>query len=90
MRELLKQIEATEKEMHRAEEQADYWLEDKHFDEVRAGQCEAEADKIYKKLYALTEKAAEKIIGMTFGRIDKKTALAMVNEKRADLKRLFA
>ena len=89
MKELLKQIEETEKEMHRAEEQADYWLAEENYDESRAAEYEQRGDVLYKKFFDLVEKAAGKIVSFTSGSIDKNTARTIISTKRQELRKIL-
>lgn len=89
MRNLLKQIDSTEKELNRVQEQADYWLIEEHYDEEKSEEYEQQGDIIYEKLYALIEKAADRLVSITSGNIDKKTARVMIRIKRAELERIF-
>ena len=90
MKELLMQIEEMEQELNKVQEQAEYWLAEEHYDEVKSEQYEQEGDSIYEKLYALIENAADQIVSITSGRIDKKTARVIIRTKRTELKKLFA
>lgn len=90
MKELLMQIDEMEQELNKVQEQAEYWLAEEHYDEVKSEQYEQEGDSIYEKLYTLIENAADQIVSITSGRIDKKTARVMIRTKRTELKKLFA
>lgn len=90
MKELLMQIDEMEQELNKVQEQAEYWLAEEHYDEVKSEQYEQEGDSIYEKLYALIENAADQIVSITSGRIDKKTARVMIRTKKTELKKLFA
>ncbi len=90
MKELLMQIDEMEQELNKVQEQAEYWLAEEHYDEVKSEQYEQEGDSIYEKLYALIENAADQIVSITSGRIDKKTARVIIRTKRTELKKLFA
>ncbi len=89
MKELLMQIDEMEQELNKVQEQAEYWLAEEHYDEIKSEQYEQEGDSIYEKLYALIENAADQIVSITSGRIDKKTARVMLRTKRTELERLF-
>lgn len=90
MKELLRKMRILEQEMERAEKQSEYWLQEEHFDMEKSDGFEAEADSLYESLYQLLDQAAEKIVSMTFGRVDMVTARAMLRDKRSDIERLFA
>ncbi len=89
MKELLRKIRVLEREMEEAEQQSEYWLQEEHFDMEKSDSFEAEADSLYEGLYQLLDQAAEVIVSMTFGRVDKITARTMIREKRSDIERLF-
>lgn len=89
MKELLMQIDEMEQELNKVQEQAEYWLAEEHYDEIKSEQYEQEGDSIYEKLYALIENAADQIVSITSGRIEKKTARVMLRTKRTELERLF-
>lgn len=90
MNEMLKQMQVMEKEMEEVQEKAEYWLQDEHFDEEKAGRFEKEADGIYENLYSLFDKAAEKIVRTTSSQIDKVTAMTMIRCRRSEVERIFA
>lgn len=90
MKDLLKQIESAEQDMNRAQEQAEYWLSEDHYNEEKSEECEQEGDRIYKNLFALYEKAADQIVKITSGGVDKQTARVMIRTKQKELERLFA
>lgn len=46
MKDLLKQIESAEQDMNRAQEQAEYWLSEDHYNEEKSEECEQEGDRI--------------------------------------------
>ena len=90
MKDLLKQIAVMENEMDLASEKAEYWLEDVHFDMEKSDRYEAEADEIYERLYQLFDKAADMIVGITSGQINKVMAMTMIRSRREDVERIFA
>lgn len=90
MKELLRKIRVLEQEMKKAEQQSEYWLQEEHFDIEKSDKFEAEADSVYESLHQLYDQAAEVIVSMTFGKVDKITARTMIREKRSDIERLFA
>ena len=90
MRALLKKVQIMEREMEKAEQQSEYWIEEEHFDIEKSDQYEAEADRIYESLYLLYSQAADKIVSITSGQIDKRVAMEMIRSKRAKVERIFA
>jgi len=89
MKELLKQIELVEQDMNKAQEQADYWLTVEPFNEDKVEEYEQKGDVLYEKLFDLIEKAADQIVRITSGGVDKQTARVMIRTKRKELERLF-
>lgn len=90
MRDLLKKIQIMELEMEKTEQQSEYWTEEQHFDIEKSGQYEAEADRIYESLYRLHSQAADKIVSITSGRVDKRVAMEMIRSKRTEVEKIFA
>ena len=90
MKELLNKMQIMESEMAVAEQMSDYWTEEDHFDEEKAEKYEAEADEIYEHLYRLFEQAADRIVSITTGQIDKATAMTMIRCKRLEVERIFS
>lgn len=90
MRELLEKISLLEDELDEAQMQAEYWLDEEHFDEQKAENFEKKADAVYEELYAEVEKASTAIVKFTSGAVDKKTATIMLRTKRSEIERLFA
>lgn len=89
MKELLKQIELVERDMNKAQEQVDYWLTVEPFNEDKVEEYEQKGDVLYDKLFDLIEKAADQIVRITSGGVDKQTARVMIRTKRKELERLF-
>lgn len=90
MKDLLRRMQLMEKEIELAQEATEFFLEEEHFDEEKAKKFENEADEIYEKLYMVFDLAAEKIVGITSGRIDKIMAMTMIRCRRSEVERLFA
>lgn len=90
MKELLHKIRVMENEMKEAETKSDYWLEEEHFDKAKAGEYESKADEIYERLYKVFDQAADKIVNITAGQIDKAMAMKMIRCRRDDVERIFA
>lgn len=76
-------------EMDKAQEQTEYWLENEHFDLEKSARFEREADDIYERLYKLINQAAEKIVSITYGQINKFTAMEMLRCRRSEVERIF-
>lgn len=89
MKNLLNRMQIMENEMELAQQQSDYWLEEEHFNEEKAEKFEQEADAIYEELYRLFNKAAEKIVSITSGQIDKAMAMTMIRCRRSEVERIF-
>lgn len=89
MQELLIQIDSMEQDLNKAQEQSDYWLSEEHYNEEKSEEYEQEGDKIYKRLFVLYERAADQIISITSGGVDKQTERVMIRTKRKELERLF-
>lgn len=90
MKDLLKKMKAMENEMEEAQNQSEYWLEDEHFNEEKSDKFEKEADAIYEELYILFDQAADKIVNITSGQIDKVTAMTMIRCRRSEVERIFS
>ena len=90
MKDLLRKMRILEREMKKAEQQSEYWMQAEHFDMEKADKFEAEADSIYADLYQLFGQAAEKIVSITSGGIDEITARAMIRERRSDVESIFS
>ena len=75
--------------MNKAQEQADYWLTVESFNEDKVEEFEQKGDVLYEKLFDLMEKAADQIVRVTSGGVDKQTARVMIRTKRKELERLF-
>lgn len=90
MKDLLNKMKAMENEMEEAQNQSEYWLEDEHFNEEKSDKFEKEADAIYEELYILFDQAADKIVNITSGQIDKVTAMTMIRCRRSEVERIFS
>lgn len=90
MRDLLNKMQVMENEMELAHQQSDYWMEEEHFDEEKSMRFEQEADVIYEELYRIFDKAAEKIVSITSGQINKAMAMTMIRCRRSEVERIFA
>lgn len=89
MKELLKQIDLIERDLNKVQEQADYWLTAEHYNEDKAEEYELKGDALYGELFDLMERAADQIVNITSGSVDKKTARVMLRTKRTELEELF-
>ena len=90
MKELLRKIKVLEKEMDKAQDQSEYWLENEHFDLEKSERFEKEADAIYERLYKLLNQTADRIVSITSGQVDKVTAMTMIRCRRSEIERIFA
>ena len=90
MKELLRKIKVLEKEMDKAQDQSEYWLEDEHFDLEKSERFEKEADASYERLYKLLNQTADRIVSITSGQVDKVTAMTMIRCRRSEIERIFA
>ena len=90
MKKLFDKIWNLELDIAELEEKIDYWMEEEHFDEEKANFYDSQTDKLYEELHKLYDVAAETIVSMTAGQIDKVTAWAMLRTKREKLETLFA
>lgn len=90
MRNLLNKMQVMENEMELAHQRSDYWMEKEHFDEEKSMRFEQEADAIYEELYGVFDKAAEKIVSITSGQINKAMAMTMIRCRRSEVERIFA
>ena len=90
MKDLLNKMKAMENEMEEAQNQSEYWLEDEHFNEEKSDKFEKEADAIYEELYILFDQAADRIVNITSGQIDKVTAMTMIRCRRSEVERIFS
>lgn len=89
MKDMLKQMQAMEVQMNEAQDQAEYWMEEEHFDMKKSDRFEQEADVIYESLHKLFNQAADKIVSITSGQIDKVTAMKMIRCRRSEVERIF-
>lgn len=90
LKDMLKKMQAMEVQMNEAQDQAEYWMEEAHFDIEKSDRFEQEADVIYESLHKLFNQAADKIVGITSGQIDKVTAMKMIRCRRSEVERIFA
>lgn len=90
MKDLIKKIHILEKKMDKIQAKSEYWLEKEHLDIEKSDQFEQEADEIYESLYRLFDQAAERIVSITSGQIDKITAMKMIRCRRKEVERIFA
>lgn len=88
MEELLKKIKKLEIEMKEYEDATEYWIEQENLEE--SSKYEKLADEVYERLYELLNQAADMIVGITSGQIDKSVAMEMIRSRRAEVERIFA
>lgn len=79
---MFEELETLEKELEEIEARED---EDPENEEL-----EKMWDTTYKKIFSLNERIVSEIVSMTSGKIDRKTARAMLTTYPERLKRLFA
>lgn len=82
MKELLKRLAIAEKEANEADQA--YEADPENIEKEEA------FDRAYKAEYDLYMKAANEIVKITSGKIDIKTAAAMIQTRRKELETLFA
>lgn len=88
MEELLKKIKKLEIEMKEYDHTTEYWIEQENLEE--SSKYEKLADEVYERLYELLNQAADMIVGITSGQIDKSVAMEMIRSRRAEVERIFA
>lgn len=89
MKEILKQLRAKEAEMKVYEEATFYWMECQQPDMQKSDHYAKLADDAYAEVYNLLQQAAERIVSLTSGQIDKVTAISMMRLRRADVERIL-
>ncbi|MCM1245765.1 MAG: hypothetical protein NC293_09005 [Roseburia sp.] len=87
MNKLLKEIKTLENKMNEYETATEYWIERENLEE--SGKYEKMADVIYEKIYELLNQAADKIVSITSGQVDKVTAMEMIRCRRSEVERIF-
>lgn len=90
MKNLLERIRILEEITDHLHDQSEYWMNEEHFDMEKSDRFEKEADEIYESLYRLFDEAAEKIVRLTSGQINKVMAMTMLRNRRAEIERIFA
>ena len=89
MKEVLKKLRILEAEMEETENQSEYWMEEEHLDMEKSNSYEAEADRLYQKVYKMHNQVADFIVSLTSGQIDKVTAMLMMLQRRSDVERIL-
>lgn len=89
MKEILKKLRKKEAEMEVYEEAVDYWTELPVPDHEKAEHYEKLADDTYEEVYNLLQQAADRIVSITAGQIDKITAMKMMRLKRNEIEKMF-
>ena len=90
MKDLLQRLKILEAEMEEAENQSEYWMQEEHFDMEKSNSYEAEADRLYETVYQMHNQAADYIVRITSGQIDKATAMTMMRQRRSEVERILA
>lgn len=89
MKELLERLRKKEAELAVYQEAIDYWTELPEPDYEMAEHYEGLSDSVYEEVYALCQQAADRIVSITAGQIDKITAMKMMRLKRNEIERMF-
>lgn len=89
MKEILEKLRRKEAEMEVYEEAVNYWVELPVPDYEKVEHYEKLADDTYEEVYNLFQQAADRIVSITAGQIDKITAMRMMRVKRDVVERLF-
>lgn len=89
MKEILEKLKKKEAEVNVFEEAVDYWLELPDPDHERAEHYEKLADDAYEEMYCILQQAADRIVSITAGRIDKITAMKMMRLRRGEIEKMF-
>lgn len=89
MKEILEKLRDKEATMEMYEKTIDYWLNSPEPNQEKADYYERLADDTYEEVYSLFQQAADRIVSITSGQIDKITAMRMMRVKRDVVERLF-
>lgn len=89
MKEILRKLRRKEEEMEVYEEAMNYWAELPDPDHEKIEHYEKLADDTYEEVYNLFQQAADRIVSITAGQIDKITAMKMMRLKRNEIERMF-
>lgn len=89
MKAILEELRKKEAEMEVYEEAVDYWANLPEPDLEKADYYENLADDTYEEVYNLFQQAADRIVSITAGKIDKITAMRMMRVKRNEVERIF-
>lgn len=89
MKEILKKLRDREAALEMYEEAVDYWLNIPEPDQKKADYYEGLADDTYEEVYSLFQQAADRIVSITSGQIDKITAMRLMRVKRNEVERIF-
>lgn len=89
MKEILKKLRDREAALEMYEEAVDYWLNIPEPDQKKADYYESLTDDTYEEVYNLFQQAADRIVSITSGQIDKITAMRLMRVKRDVVERLF-
>ena len=89
MKEILEKLRDKEAAMEIYEEAVDYWLNSPEPNQEKADYYEGLADDTYEEVYNLLQQAADRIVSITAGQIDKITAMKMMRLKRNEIEKMF-
>lgn len=89
MKEILIKLRRKEAEMEVYEEAVNYWAEFPDPDYEKIEHYEKLADDTYEEVYDLFQQAADRIVSITAGQIDKITAMKMIRLKRNEIEKMF-
>lgn len=89
MKEILKRLREKEAGMEMYEEAVDYWLNSPEPNQEKVDYYEGLVDDTYEEVYSLFQQAADRLVSITSGQIDKITAMRLMRAKRDVVERLF-
>ena len=89
MKEILKRLRDKEAAMEMYEEAVDYWLNSPEPNQEKVDYYEGLVDDTYEEVYSLFQQAADRLVSITSGQIDKITAMRLMRAKRDVAERLF-
>lgn len=89
MKEILKRLRDKEAAMEMYEEVVDYWLNSPEPNQEKVDYYEGLVDDTYEEVYSLFQQAADRLVSITSGQIDKITAMRLMRAKRDVVERLF-
>lgn len=89
MKEILEKLRKKEAEHEVYQEAVEYWIELPEPNYEKAEHYDKLADDTYEEVYNLFQQAADRIVSITSGQIDKITAMRLMRVKRDVVERLF-